>query len=247
MTSYVADVVTQVVGLSPRAARTLGRNAEAFGDMTWDTQKHASGVVNLGQTALQSAIATMRHGSSPDSMIATMIDKGVRRDRVITHALTAASGGMATRDTLTNLVELIHYHEEDGAEAWQALGDPEQSMQVVESRLPDASSLVAWVVRGGEPVTLGGIDFKKGQTFLTVTGSGNQDQERALEDKYPFGKGPHTCIGSHLGRLVIATGAEILATTFPNMTRGSDAAPKGRANAAFRWPEALPVKLGAKA
>lgn len=68
--------------------------------------------------------------------------------------------------------------------------------------------------------------------------------DRRQQRPYPFGAGPHFCIGYNLAKLQLATGLRVLASAAPDLELACAPTAIERTMDPFNGPTALPVRLG---
>jgi cytochrome P450 len=173
--------------------------------------------------------------------------------RQMTGLLTA--GHETTANLIAHAVLLLL----DDRRRWQALcADPAgYAPLVVEEALRADSSVLGMLRRTTTDVELGGVTIPAGDRVQLMFASANHDAAHFAEPEsfrperddarhhVAFGAGIHFCIGASLARLEARVALEELATRLPSLTLATRDRPAFQANAAFRGPTMLPVRLGA--
>nr|WP_240979420.1 cytochrome P450 [Streptomyces sp. HNM0574] len=110
----------------------------------------------------------------------------------------------------------------------------------------------AIVLRATEDIPWNGHTIRAGDAVLPVVAAANRDERvftepdgfaprRRYNPHLMFGRGPHSCIGSHLARAELTAGLEALLDRFPHLRPAEGHAPTWEDVSPIRSPLTLPV------
>lgn len=162
---------------------------------------------------------------------------------------------VAGHETTTNLIAHAVLHLLRDRAQWEALvADPALIASAVEETLRYDSSVLGMLRVATENFDVAGARIRKGDRVQLAFASANRDDEIFTDaDRFDvrrprqprhiaFGVGPHFCVGATLARLEVRVALEVLVERLPGLHLKSGHAVRFKPNAAFRGPEALPVR-----
>lgn len=162
---------------------------------------------------------------------------------------------VAGHETTTNLIANAVLHLLRHRALWETLvADPALAAAAVEETLRYDSSVLGMLRVATEDIEVAGTRISKGGRVQLAFASANRDgavfadperfdlRRPAQPRHVAFGVGTHFCVGATLARLEVRVALEVLSERLPGMDLIAAHAVRFKPNAAFRGPEALPVR-----
>lgn len=173
---------------------------------------------------LSQAVANRRQEGPKDDLLSALVDgtydgRPLHDGEIFSNLMTLVFGGLHTSTLLitgTMLWLLDHPSERE-----RLLAEPTLMTTAIEEFLRYVSPSGGNGRTLTRDVTVGGCPMKAGDRVMLVWGSGNRDAgefdapDEVRLDREPnrhltFGMGPHRCVGSHLGKLILKLAIEEL-------------------------------------
>ncbi len=168
----------------------------------------------------------LRRRNASDDLISYLIDVEIAGKRMtdaelLSNCLSVLLGAVVTTSHVINATLIALTELGDGEGYWPG---PMASHSAVEEALRWSSPVVHFMRRARHDTEICGQKIAAGDAVTAWIASANRD-ENAFERPYDldfkrtqnrhiaFGAGPHTCLGSHLARLMLRTSFEELTTS----------------------------------
>ncbi|GAB5458777.1 MAG: cytochrome P450 [Henriciella sp.] len=202
------------------------------------------------QTLCQTQMDEFRASPKLGSMLSDLVSKkdGLSDDEIVRNSLITMFGGISTVEALllNTLFAAAHFHPGGPS----ALQHDEDIASFIEETARWASPVQSATRHVVGNVCVGEVNLKKGDVVNCMLASANRDPDiferpdefdakrLGVKRHVAFAKGPHTCIGNHLGRLVCKVAFQKLQARFPGyqISLESSEAPSGYE---FRQPKHL--------
>jgi cytochrome P450 len=169
-------------------------------------------------------LAERRDAPRREDMISVLLDaeidgRPLGEDELLFSLTLLLLGGL---DTTTSAIAMAFYHLADHPEdRARLLAEPELLDPAVEEFVRVATPVQGLGRTVTKDTTLSGCPLAAGDRVFLLWASGNRDPEafdrpdEVVLDRHPnhhlgFGAGPHHCVGSHLGKLMVKIALEEL-------------------------------------
>jgi cytochrome P450 len=162
---------------------------------------------------------------------------------------------VAGHETTTNLIAHAVLHLLRDRPQWEAVvADTTLAASAVEETLRYDSSVLGMLRVATEDLDVAAARIRAGDRVQLAFASANRDAEvfhdpdrfdvrRSTQPRHvAFGAGPHLCVGAKIARVEVRVALEVLAERLPGLRLEAGHTVRFKPNAAFRGPEALPVR-----